>query len=54
MLKRTPISLLTALLLMLSLLRGAMAGRATDYPRRHKLLLILVIDQFRYDYIGRL
>jgi hypothetical protein len=31
-LKRDPISLLTAVLLTLFLLRGAMAGRASDYP----------------------
>jgi predicted AlkP superfamily pyrophosphatase or phosphodiesterase len=30
-----------------------MAGRAADYPRRPKLVLILVIDQFRYDYLVR-
>jgi len=52
-LKRTPISVLTVVLLMLSLLRVAIAGKATDYPRRPKLVLILVIDQFRYDYLVR-
>jgi hypothetical protein len=30
-----------------------MAGSAVDYPRRPKLVLILVIDQFRYDYLVR-
>jgi predicted AlkP superfamily pyrophosphatase or phosphodiesterase len=30
-----------------------MAGRAPDYPRRRKLVLILVIDQVRYDYLVR-
>ena len=53
MLKRPPISVLTAVLLMLSLLRVAIAENATDYPRRPKLVLILVIDQFRYDYLVR-
>ena len=53
MLKRPPISVLTALLLMLFLLRVAIAGKATDYPRRPKLVLILVIDQLRYDYLVR-
>ena len=53
MLKRPPISVLTAVLLMLFLLRVAIAGKATDYPRRPKLVLILVIDQFRYDYLVR-
>ncbi|MGA9059653.1 MAG: alkaline phosphatase family protein [Terriglobia bacterium] len=53
MLKRPPISVLTAVLLMLFLLHVAIAGKATDYPRRPKLVLILVIDQFRYDYLVR-
>ena len=53
MLKRPPIGVLTAVLLMLSLLRVAIAENATDYPRRPKLVLILVIDQFRYDYLVR-
>jgi len=52
-LKRAPISVLTAVLLMLFLLRVAIAGKATDYPHRPKLVLILVIDQFRYDYLVR-
>jgi predicted AlkP superfamily pyrophosphatase or phosphodiesterase len=38
---------------MLFLLGAAMTGRATDYPRRPKLVLILVIDQLRYDYLVR-
>jgi predicted AlkP superfamily pyrophosphatase or phosphodiesterase len=38
---------------MLFLLRVAISGKATDYPRRPKLVLILVIDQFRYDYLVR-
>ena len=53
MLKRPPIGVLTAVLLMLSLLRVAIAEKATDYPRRPKLVLTLVIDQFRYDYLVR-
>jgi len=52
-LKRAPISVLTAALLMLFLLRVAIAGKAPDYPSRPKLVLILVIDQFRYDYLVR-
>jgi len=52
-LKRTPISVLTAVLLMLFLFRMAIAGKAPDYPSRPKLVLILVIDQFRYDYLVR-
>ena len=43
----------TALLLTLFLLPPTLAGRAADYPRRPKLLLIIVIDQFRYDYLVR-
>jgi predicted AlkP superfamily pyrophosphatase or phosphodiesterase len=53
MLKRTLISALTAVLLLLFLLPVVMAGRGADYPRRPKLVLILVIDQFRYDYLVR-
>jgi len=52
-LKRTLTGVLTAILLTLSLLRVAMAGKAPDYPRRPKLVLILVIDQLRYDYLMR-
>ncbi len=46
MLRRTLTSVMTILLLMLLLLPVAIAGKATDYPRRPKLVLILVIDQF--------
>ncbi len=53
MLKRTTIGVLTAVLLALFLLRVPMAGKAPEYPRRPKLVLILVIDQFRYDYLVR-
>ncbi len=53
MLKRPPISVLTAVLLLLIPLRVATTGKATDYPHRPKLVLILVIDQFRYDYLVR-
>ena len=53
MLKRTSIGVLTAILLMLFPLPVEVAGRTTDYPRRPKLVLILVIDQFRYDYLVR-
>jgi predicted AlkP superfamily pyrophosphatase or phosphodiesterase len=44
---------LTVALLALFLLYIAMADRAPGYPRRPKLVLILVIDQFRYDYLVR-
>ena len=53
MLKRTTIGVLTAVLLALFLLYFTMAERAPGYPHRPKLLLILVIDQFRYDYLVR-
>ena len=53
MLKRTTIGVLTAVLLALFLLRVPMAGKTPEYPRRPKLVLILVIDQFRYDYLIR-
>ena len=53
MLKRTPISVMTAVLLALFLFRVALAGKVPDYPRRPKLLLILVVDQLRYDYLVR-
>jgi len=52
-LKRFSVSVLVAVFVVLLLLRVAMAGGATDYPRRPKLVLILVIDQFRYDYLLR-
>ena len=42
-----------AALLLLHLLSGATAGTAGDYPRRPKLVLIIVIDQFHYDYLVR-
>lgn len=53
MLKRISIGLLTALLLALLLPFSAVAERSLDYPHRPKLVLILVIDQFRYDYLLR-
>jgi len=52
-LKRTLISVLTAVLLTLCLLPVARAGKAAEYPRRPKLVLILVVDQLRYDYLVR-
>ena len=46
--------LLTAVLLVfVVLLAAGSPGRAAEYPRRPKLVLILVIDQFRYDYLVR-
>jgi predicted AlkP superfamily pyrophosphatase or phosphodiesterase len=52
-LKRISVGVLAAVFLVLPLLHVAMAGSATDSPRRPKLVLILVIDQFRYDYLAR-
>lgn len=45
-------ALLTALLA-LWLFPVSPSEGAADYPRRPKLILILVIDQFRYDYLVR-
>ena len=42
-----------AILLVLFLFSVAVAGGTNGYPRRPKLVLILVIDQFRYDYLVR-
>ena len=51
--KRALKSVVMAVLLVLFLFSVAVAGGTTDYPRRPKLVLILVIDQFRYDYLVR-
>ncbi len=51
--KRTSITLWTTVLLGFFLLRGAIVWSKADFPRRPKLLLIIVIDQFRYDYLVR-
>ena len=51
--KRPLLGGLTAFLLTLSLRFPTMAGTAVDYPRRPKLVVIIVIDQFRYDYLVR-
>jgi predicted AlkP superfamily pyrophosphatase or phosphodiesterase len=40
-------------LLILFQFPGAIRGAAPDYPRRPRLVVILVIDQFRYDYLVR-
>jgi len=53
LLKRTSITVWTTILLAFFLLRGAMVWSQTDFPRRPKLVLIIVIDQFRYDYLVR-
>jgi len=53
LLKRTSITLWTTVLLGFFLLRGAIVWSKADFPRRPKLLLIIVIDQFRYDYLVR-
>jgi len=52
-LRRNSVAVFIAALLALLLLRGATARSLTDYPRRPKLVLIIVIDQFRYDYLVR-
>ncbi len=46
-------SALFAALLLLALFPAPPSRGASDYPRRPKLVLILVIDQFRYDYLVR-
>ena len=53
LLKRISITVCTTILLALLPLAGAMVGNAGDFPRRPKLVLIIVIDQFRYDYLVR-
>ena len=53
LLKWTSVSLLVPVFLVLPLLRVATAGSPTDLPQRPKLVLILVIDQFPYDYLVR-
>ncbi len=40
-------------LLVLALFPVVPFAAASDYPRRPRLVLILVIDQFRYDYLAR-
>jgi hypothetical protein len=45
--------LATSFLLLIGLFGAAAAGSPADYPRRPKLVLIIVIDQFRYDYLVR-
>lgn len=49
---RVAVALLAALLLA-ALFPAPPSRAASDYPRRPKLVLILVIDQFRYDYLPR-
>jgi len=51
--KRNSITVWTTVLLGFFLLRGAIVSSKADFPRRPKLLLIIVIDQFRYDYLVR-
>ena len=53
MLKKAPNSVVTAILLMLLLSSATFSGVTVSFPRRPKLVLILVIDQFRYDYLVR-
>jgi len=52
-LRRNSVAVFIVGLLALLLLGGATAGSLADYPPRPKLVLILVIDQFRYDYLVR-
>jgi len=52
-LKRISFGVLAVALLALIPLHIAMAGSTSGYPRRPKLVLMLVIDQFRYDYLVR-
>ena len=47
------VSGLFVVLLALALLPPSPSEAASDYPRRPKLVVILVIDQFRYDYLVR-
>ena len=51
--KGTSITRWITVLLVFFLLRGAMVWSKAEFPRRPKLLLIIVIDQFRYDYLVR-
>jgi len=55
LLKRTSIRVWTTVLLVFFVLcgTGVMAWSQADSPRRPKLVLIIVIDQFRYDYLVR-
>jgi hypothetical protein len=52
-LKKTPKSVVTAILVLLFLSSVTFLGETISFPRRPKLVLILVIDQFRYDYLVR-
>jgi predicted AlkP superfamily pyrophosphatase or phosphodiesterase len=52
-LKKTLNSVVTAVLVLLLLSSIAFSGETISFPRRPKLVLILVIDQFRYDYLVR-
>jgi predicted AlkP superfamily pyrophosphatase or phosphodiesterase len=51
--KTAPKIAVMAVLLVLFHFSVAIAGGTNGYPRRPKLVLILVIDQFRYDYLVR-
>ena len=51
--KRTSWTVWTTVLVAFLLLRGTMVSSQVDFPRRPKLVLIIVIDQFRYDYLVR-
>ncbi len=51
--KTRPSRGISFLLLLLALFPAPLSRAASDYPRRPKLIVILVIDQFRYDYLVR-
>jgi len=53
MMRKASKSMVTAILVLFILCPVAIAGDTTGYPLRPKLILILVIDQFRYDYLVR-
>jgi len=51
--KKSSATLVVAVLLLFLHFRAAIAAGGGDYPRRPKLVLIIVIDQMRYDYLVR-
>ena len=51
--KKALLSLLFAFILLGLLIPGVRSVGETPFPRRPKLVLIIVIDQFRYDYLMR-
>ncbi len=51
--KKALLSLLLAVILFGLFVPGVTSEGETPFPRRPKLILIIVIDQFRYDYLTR-